>query len=68
MADAPKTISNSILDWWRVGTRVSRKREKHEGTIVELTGHMKVKWDNGQTSYYRPGSLSNVTLKRDDKA
>ena len=50
------------LSWWCVGARVFRKRSDTSGTVVEMTGHVKVKWDDGKTSYYRPGALSNVRL------
>jgi len=48
---------------WRVGQRVSRKNSKELGTVVETDGHIKVQWDNGQTSYYRHGAEANVELE-----
>ena len=51
---------------WRVGQRVSRKNSNELGTIMETDGAIKVKWDNGQTSYYRHGQEANVELERLD--
>jgi hypothetical protein len=45
---------------WRVGQRVSRKESNGLGTIVEADGYVKVKWDDGKTSYYRRGVPANV--------
>ena len=53
----------NALGRWRVGARVFRDHTDVSGTIVEMTGHVKVKWDSGRTSYYRPGTLSAVRLK-----
>jgi hypothetical protein len=47
---------------WRVGQRVSRKDSRALGTIVEANGEVKVKWDDGKTSYYRRGLPGNVKL------
>ena len=60
--DANSAGANDLF-WWCVGARVSKKRSDDSGTIVEMTGHVKVKWDDGKTSYFRPGTLSNVRLK-----
>jgi hypothetical protein len=51
------------LSHLRVGAQVVRKRRDELGTVVEMTGYMKVKWDDGKTSYYRPGSGYNIRLK-----
>jgi hypothetical protein len=49
---------------WRVGRRVSRKGSRALGTVAEVSEHcIKIKWDNGGTSYYRRDSLSNVLLE-----
>jgi hypothetical protein len=49
--------------YWPVGTRVSRKTDiAEQGTVIEQDGVIKVKWDLGQTSYYRHGELANVQL------
>jgi hypothetical protein len=48
---------------WPVGTRVCRKTDTaKQGTVIEQDGVIKVKWDLGQTSYYRHGELANVRL------
>jgi hypothetical protein len=50
---------------WRAGRRVSRsdKLEQQEhGTIVAANGEIKVKWDSGQTSYYRRKVPANIQL------
>jgi hypothetical protein len=51
---------------WRVGTRVCRKEDADEvGTVTQRNrNNLKVKWDSGQTSYYRhddPPPLSGYT-------
>jgi hypothetical protein len=38
---------------WHAGQRVARVDSCHLGTIVEANGEIKVKWDDGRTSYYR---------------
>ena len=43
--------------------RVVRMRSEDLGTIVEVDDPIKVKWDNGQTSYFRRDKLSDVRLK-----
>jgi hypothetical protein len=47
---------------WPVGLRVSRKETQELGTVVEHDGHIKLKWDDGKTSYYRHGQQANVEL------
>ena len=47
---------------WRVGQRVRREDSLQEGVIVEANGYIKVKWDNGQTSYYDRDKASNVKI------
>jgi transcriptional regulator NrdR family protein len=47
---------------WRVGRRVCREDTQEFGTIVEADHQIKVKWDNGQTSYFERDKLSNVKL------
>lgn len=47
---------------WPVGLRVSRKDTDERGTVVECDGGIKVKWDSGQTSYFRHGKQANVEL------
>jgi hypothetical protein len=37
---------------WYVGQRVTRVKPEKIGTVVEVDGRMKVKWDTGGTSYY----------------
>jgi hypothetical protein len=48
---------------WRVGARVVRDDGDERGTIVEADGEIKVKWDNGRTSYYRRRIPVNVRLE-----
>jgi hypothetical protein len=48
---------------WKVGQRVSRKNSDELGLVVQLVrGVVKVKWDRGRTSYYRPDMPANVKL------
>jgi hypothetical protein len=51
------------LSHFRVGAQVARRRKDELGTVVEMTGYLKVKWDDGKTSYYRPGSGYNIRLR-----
>lgn len=41
---------------WRVGQRVCREEDPEQlGTVTEVDRQeIKVKWDSGVTSYYRP--------------
>ena len=48
---------------WQVGQRVSRKNTKELGTVIAQNGSIKVKWDAGQTSYFRHGESADVKLK-----
>jgi hypothetical protein len=59
MSSAP----NIARRWWQVGMRVVRMSSENLGTIVEVNGPIKVKWDNGQTSYFTRGRPSDVRLK-----
>jgi hypothetical protein len=46
---------------WKVGQRVARKNSDELGVVVEVAhGVVKVKWDRGKTSYYRPDEPGNV--------
>jgi hypothetical protein len=47
---------------WQTGRRVSREDTKELGTITEADGEIKVKWDNGRTSYFGRTVPSNVKL------
>jgi hypothetical protein len=48
---------------WTVGQRVTRKDSDELGAVVEVyLGVVKVRWDGGSTSYYRPGEPGNVKL------
>jgi len=47
---------------WRVGSRVARKDGPILGTIVDAGGRIKVKWDGGETSYFRRDRHANVML------
>lgn len=55
--------ANVARQWWQVGMRVVRMRSEGLGTIVAVGDPIKVKWDNGQTSYFRLGRQSDVRLK-----
>jgi hypothetical protein len=46
----------------RVGQRVCRKTTDELGTVTAANGEVKVKWDGGQTSYFRRDKLANVRL------
>ena len=48
---------------WRIGRRVCRKDSDELGTIVASNGNIKVKWDDGATSYFKRGKPGNVQLK-----
>jgi hypothetical protein len=48
---------------WRAGQRVKRKDSDQLGTVIEVGSEIKVRWDNGQTSYFRHGQRANVELK-----
>jgi hypothetical protein len=48
---------------WPRGQRVSRKSTDELGTVVKTNGSIKVKWDSGQTSYFRHGEPGNVRLR-----
>jgi hypothetical protein len=48
---------------WRVGQRVSRTDSQELGVVIEARRTIKVKWDSGRTSYYRPDAPANVRLK-----
>ena len=40
---------------WGIGQRVCRKDNEQLGTIVSVNGDIKVKWDDGSTSYFKRG-------------
>jgi hypothetical protein len=48
---------------WRVGQRVSRTDSQELGIVIEARRTIKVKWDDGRTSYYHPDAPANVKLK-----
>ena len=56
-------MSESNRGAWPVGRRVARKKTEELGTVIENDGSIKVKWDNGRTSYYRHGEAANIELK-----
>jgi hypothetical protein len=45
------------------GERVRRKTNDDQGTVTEADGAVKVKWDSGQTSYFRRNKPANVKSK-----
>ena len=42
--------------------RVTREDSQESGTIVEVDGEIKVKWDSGRTSYYRRKNPANIRV------
>lgn len=42
----------TAIGGWQVGQRIARHRDARAGSIVEVGIMVKVKWDNGATSYY----------------
>ena len=63
MADNLESGFAVDLSHLRVGAQVVRRRRDELGTIVEMTGYLKVKWNDGKTSYYRPRTGYNIRLK-----
>jgi hypothetical protein len=47
---------------WSVGQRVARKDSNELGTVVQTDGKIKVKWDDGRTSYFIHGKRANVRI------
>ncbi len=63
------TTDKTRYGGWKVGQRVTREDSQKLGTIVyaeSSTGKIKVKWDDGSTSYYARDKASNVKLKPTD--
>lgn len=58
----PSTKLPSDTSAWTVGRRVTRPDGNDVGTILEVTDQIKVGWDSGKTSYFRPGAAGNVLL------
>jgi hypothetical protein len=60
----PKT-DLKMLDrgMWRAGVRVIRNDTERSGTIVKADGEIKVKWDDGRTSYYRRTVPTDIRLE-----
>jgi hypothetical protein len=56
------TTDKLKAEGWRVGQRVCREDSQEQGTIVEANHQIKVKWDNGQTSYFDRNQPANVKL------
>ncbi len=50
---------------WLPGQRVSRTDTDDLGTVIESDGDIKVKWDNGQTSYFERHMPSNLKRVED---
>jgi len=46
--------------YWRKGQRVCRNGTGELGTIVEANGQIKVKWDDGHTSYFYRNKLAKL--------
>lgn len=62
MPDTSPTVGANRATW-RIGQRVTRKDSGELGTVIETDGSIKVKWDTGQTSYFRHGQSANVELE-----
>jgi hypothetical protein len=45
---------------WLIGERVSRKDTDEQGGVLETMPRLKVKWDDGATSYFRRDRPGNV--------
>jgi len=48
---------------WQIGQRVCRKNTNELGTVMETDGKIKVKWDDGATSYFLHANHANVELE-----
>jgi hypothetical protein len=48
---------------WRSGQRVSRTDSQELGIVIEARRTIKVKWDDGRTSYYHPDAPANVKVR-----
>lgn len=62
-----KTLFTPARSTWPVGLRVMRKNSAERGTVAECDGKIKVKWDSGQTSYFRHSDQANVELEEEPK-
>jgi hypothetical protein len=48
---------------WHVGQRVARKNSDELGYVVDVgRDTIKVNWDRGSTSYYRPEAHAKIKL------
>jgi hypothetical protein len=61
MVDATESVKAPA--GWAIGLRVTRPDDDRSGTIVGIDRQIKVKWDNGRTSYYNFYRLTNVRLE-----
>jgi hypothetical protein len=52
------------LGAFQPGKRVQRNDTDDQGTVIGLSGKLKVKWDNGSTSYFDAGKRANVRRVR----
>jgi hypothetical protein len=52
---------------WRVGQRITRIKPEAIGTVVEVDGLLKVKWDTGATSYYSLNQSGNICPVESEK-
>jgi hypothetical protein len=52
----------------RIGQRVSRKDSDELGTVLEAKPQIKVKWDDGRTSYFCRSRPSNMRLAEPEAA
>jgi hypothetical protein len=51
----------------RIGQRVCRTDSDELGTVIDVDGDIKVKWDSGQTSYFRCDKPANIKLKESNE-
>jgi hypothetical protein len=52
---------------WHVGQRVWRTKPRTTGTVVEVNGRMKVKWDTGAVSYYSLHQSRHINRVKPEK-
>jgi hypothetical protein len=56
----PTTVTPPDRPKWFVGQRVMRTKPEAIGTVGEVDGRLKVKWDSGATSYYTLIEARNI--------
>ena len=59
--EVPRAITSGLdHGTLQVGQRVSRKTTDERGTVVDVNNKIKVKWDDGRTSYFRRDREADV--------